>query len=622
MVRNAPMEAGAEVHAKAKPPAYPGMSGAEETIEQGTKALVPVAVYAMLAFVALTVPNLVFSGPSWFQTLHLLKWFVALVPVAVMTAAAGARLGRHGAQKTGFVLDPFGAIWLFLLLFLSLQPLWAPLTSIPTFAREWFYFASLWAVYTVAMHLGGSRLLKPLILAAAVNALINVLFAELQIRGLNGQFAFILPTPGKYIGNTGQQNMLGLWVAMTMLGMVYLLLLEGVRLKDRRSRLFSAFSVFLLTGLSWGLWNTTSRSATLSFCVGWVILSLVFSLQGHGESKRALLKRNAAVLLLLAATLSGSLAFGRGGLFISKSEEMVTRVETVGKRDSIWATSYTMFRMHPFSGVGLGHFKWNYLEAQKEMLKKWPAKEWKFTMWAHNEVLQWFCETGLPGGMVLVLFGVWWLMSFWKVLSRKTRISPEACWACGMLFLLWVNAMWTRPFHRIENVLWMAFAFALANREMIPLRVGWNELRREWIVRLLGVAMTVVAIGGLAFLGSGVYGDRQLRIALETRDADAQLARLQAAESHLMVRDLAERQIAYHFIARSRDTGNVEFLAEGLNRLHAYFRNQAQAREMNQLLSWYKKLDERDLFESVAVYLHPGSGSGSIVPPGEGAVGR
>ncbi|MFP4481398.1 MAG: hypothetical protein ACLFN0_01230, partial [Thermovirgaceae bacterium] len=91
------------------------------------------------------------------------------------------------------------------------------------------------------------------------------------------------------------------------------------------------------------------------------------------------------------------------------------------------------------------------------------------------------------------------------------------------------------------------------------------------------------------------------------------------AERHLMVQDLAQRQIAYHYISRSRATGNVEYLAEGLNRIHKYFRSHPQAREMNQLLAWYKRLEEKELFESVAVYLHPRSGGNSIVSPGQGA---
>ncbi|MFP4482590.1 MAG: O-antigen ligase family protein, partial [Thermovirgaceae bacterium] len=512
----------------------------------GAKELVPFGLYAGLLFIVLTVPNIVFSGTAWFQTLHLLKWFFAFVPLAVLALCAGYRLAKYGAAQTGFALDSFGAIWLFLLLFLTMQPLWAPLTSIPTFVREWFFFASLWVVYVLVRYRGSGKLLEVLILCAAVNALANTVFAELQIRDLNGLFDFILPTPGKYIGNTGQQNMFALWIAMGLLGTVYVALQRGLPAENGEVKVTALLNGFLLAGLSWGLWNATSRSAFLSFIAGWLILTLVYMRQGFGIDKKTFWKRNAAVFLVLLATFFASYAFGRGNIFLAKSGQMLSEPETVGKRDSIWATSYTMFRMHPVSGVGLGHYKWNYLDAQKEMLKRWPRKEWKFTLWAHNEVLQWFCETGVVGGVILILFGIWWLRSFGRVLSGRIRVDPETAWACGILFLLWFNAMWTRPFHRIENVLWMAFAFALANRKMLSTGSEWTELRREWIVKLFGVSMATVALAGLIFLGSGMYGDRQLRVALDTRDAGQQLVLLESAERHLMVQDLAQRQIAYH----------------------------------------------------------------------------
>jgi len=581
----------------------------------GDKELVPFPLYAGMLFVALAVPNIVFSGTAWFQTLHLLKWFFAFVPVGILALCAGYRLAKYGAERTGFALDSFGAIWLFLLLFLTLQPFWAPLTSISTFVREWFFFASLWMVYVLVRYRGIGKLLEVLILGGAINAFVNIVFAELQIRELNALFPFILPTPGKYIGNTGQQNMFGLWIAMGLLGTVYILFQRGLDIKNGQSRAITFANLCLLAGLSWGLWNSTSRSAFLSFVTGWLILTLVYRMQGFGLERKTFWRRNAAVFLILLATFFASYAFGRGNIFIAKSGQMLSEPETVGKRDSIWATSYTMFRMHPLSGVGLGHYKWNYLDSQKEMLKRWPRKEWKFTLWAHNEVLQWFCETGVVGGIILILFGIWWLRSFGRVLSGRIRVEPETAWASGMLFLLWFNAMWTRPFHRIEDVLWMAFAFALANREMLSVGSEWTELRREWIVRLFGLSMTAVALAGLAFFVSGMYGDRQLRSAVETSEAAAQLEHLQRAQRHLMVSDLAERQIAYHFIARARATGRADHLAEGINRLHAYFRTEPQSRELNRLLGWYRRLDEDELFEMVAVYLHPWSSPDSIVSP-------
>jgi len=584
----------------------------------GGKELVPFWLYFSMLFTALTLPNIVFSGTAWFQTLHLLKWFFAFAPVTVLAMCAGCRLAMFGAKQTGFAMDSFGAIWLLLLLFLTLQPFWAPLTSISTFVREWFFFASLWVVYVLVRYRGSGKLLEVLLIGVALNALANTLFAELQIRDLNGLFPFILPTPGKYIGNTGQQNMFALWVAMGLLGTVFIMFQRGFPVKRGRTDVMAILNGIFLTGLGWGLWNATSRSGFLSFVTGWLILALVYRRQGFGLDRKTFRKRNAAVFLVLLATFFASYAFGRGNIFLAKSGQMLSEPETIGNRDSIWATSYTMFRMHPLSGVGLGHYKWNYLEAQKEMLRRWPRKEWKFTLWAHNELLQWFCEAGVVGGMILILFGIWWLRSFWGVLSGRIRVDPETAWACGMLFLLWFDAMWTRPFHRIEDALWMAFAFALANRKMLSTGSEWTELRREWIVRLFGISMATIALAGLVFLGSGMYGDRQLRYAVETTEATSQLEHLERARRHLMVSDIAERQIAYHYIARARATGNAEYLAEGINRLHAYFRTEPQSRELNRLLGWYRRLDAKDLYQSVAAYLHPWASPDSLVFPPSG----
>ena len=106
--------------------------------------IVPDPVATVLILFVLSVPNLVFSGAFWFETLHLMKWAVVFVPAGVLVAVAGARIAFIKDVRNSFVLDPFGAVWLFLVLFLVLQPLWAPVTSMPTFTREWFFFASLW----------------------------------------------------------------------------------------------------------------------------------------------------------------------------------------------------------------------------------------------------------------------------------------------------------------------------------------------------------------------------------------------------------------------------------------------------------------------------------------------
>lgn len=571
---------------------------------EGQKAAVPPLFLLLCLYVSLVIPNLVFSGRYWFQTLHLMKWAVAMAPLALIGINGGFRMFRFRNQITAFRLDPFGAIWLFLLLFLTLQPLWAPLTSTPTFLREWFFFGSLWVVYAFARQGFQGRWLSPFLWGASISASLTVLFAEIQIRSLNGPFPFILPTPGHYIGNTGQQNMLGLWVAMAVLNGTFMHITGAAAVgDDMKARFLRGLNLVLVAVNSWGLWNSTSRSGYLSYFVAAAFLLVALTRLRGWRS----LRRFGVVLLILIATFTATEIQGRGDSLVAKAADMMENVETIGKRDSIWATSWTMFRMHPVTGVGLGHFKWNYLSAQKEMFKKYSGKEWKFTLWAHNEILQWFCETGIIGGLILLGLGGWWLFAFVRALVGKKDLSLAALWGIGMLFLFWFDAVWTRPFHRIENVLWMALAFALANRELLVQESSWTRINRPHIFRALGALVAVCSVVGLLFLADGMMGDRLLAKGVHTRDARTQRSYFENAREHFMVRDLADRQLAYHYLALGKTTKKGEYLQEGLERLAVVFASEPHTREMKTLMQWAGKLGQRELLMEVAGYLKPGS---------------
>ena len=161
-------------------------------------------------FLSFTAPNLIFSGEFFFSTLHLMKWATAMIPLTVVGLWAGFRVLRRGTEATGFRLDGFAVVWLTLLLYMTVQPLWAGVRSVETLYQEWFFFAFLWMVYVLCTLTMDGRVLRALLWGGLANAAVNVVFAELQIRGLNETYPFILPTPGHYIGNTGQQNMFAL----------------------------------------------------------------------------------------------------------------------------------------------------------------------------------------------------------------------------------------------------------------------------------------------------------------------------------------------------------------------------------------------------------------------------
>ena len=116
----------------------------------GKDPLVPQWMLWICFLISFSLPTLVFSGRYWFDTLHIMKWTVTMVPIGVLSLAAGVILASRELEQVDFVLDPFGALWLILVLFVTAQPLFTPMTSYSTFGKEWFYFSCLFAAYMLA----------------------------------------------------------------------------------------------------------------------------------------------------------------------------------------------------------------------------------------------------------------------------------------------------------------------------------------------------------------------------------------------------------------------------------------------------------------------------------------
>jgi O-antigen ligase len=585
--------------------------------------LIPARMLTVLWFISLALPNIVFSGSFWFQTLHLMKWVVAMVPVGIACVVAGYRLLRHGGDRIRVRIDLFGILWFFMLLYMTVQPLWLDLRSPSTFFREWFFFASMWIMYVLSYNsFPGSRF-AAVAFGASLNGAVSTFFAELQIRNLSDPFSFILPTPGNYIANTGQQEMFGLWLAIALLCSLYLYItvIPEMQRKTGTSRPVACYVVLVLILVNaWGLWGTTTRSALGGFFAALVFMWILYTKSGDVSRRR----RFYAGILLVLFAFSCSVAFNssRSGSLRSKVEDILENPTQIGGRDGIWRTSWTMFTMHPVRGVGLGQYKWHYLDAQREAFSRYPEQKFQYTHWAHNEILQWFCEAGFPGGGVLLCLGIWWLFAFFRrafgrpSANRPGSLGDEAIWACACLALIWFNAAFSRPFHRIENSLWTALAFAIANRELLP-GVWCVSGRREddesgvrrssAAVRLAGAAIAAAAVFGFSFLGHGLYGDYLIRRAIQTNDAVEQRALLDAAHRSLMVRDVAEKQLAYHHISLGQAMKSNEALAEGLNRLLRFFEREPQAEDLKILIDWSSKLRQKPILDKLLTYLKPGT---------------
>ena len=596
---------------------FAAITDQKETIAEQKETLLPIYILIPLWLTALALPNLIYSGVYWYETLHLTKWAVCGASVAFAGVMAGYRLLHHGDVKLAFKIDGFAVLWLILLAYLMIQPLWTDIRSISSFIQESFCFAAIVGFYIISLNSFPLKAARPLIWLANINGAINVLFAEIQTRPwlwekynefIGSSFSIILPTPGNYIGNTGQQNMFGLWLAICVMNSIYLYVAYATLPSGKKRSLpVTLLNVFFLFVNCWGLWISTSRSAMLSLAAGLFILIFMFL---RLKSDKAFIKRMLTVVgvFIIAVLVSFALNPERAEVNIGKTIDMIQNAETIGGRSGIWATSWTMFTAHPVKGVGLGQYKWHYLESQRKMFDKYPNADWQYTHWAHNEFLQWFCEAGIAGGAIMVLMLAWWLISAKAAIIKRKETSSEAIWANALIGLLLFNALWTRPFHRIENILWLSFAFALANREMlihIP-KLSFHT-GKKFLSKLIGVSFIAVSIVGIWFLAGGMYGDRQLRLALHTNNAPEQRALLEEAKKHVMVKLEAEKQLAYHYISYGEAAQSEKNLIEGLERLLQYFHKEPHTQELNVLINWAQRLRSTGILQYLAGFLKPGT---------------
>lgn len=598
-------------------PVHPSGGGAEKLPE----GFIPEWLFYPLIAVAFVVPNLVFAPGAFFpQSLHILKWVTAFTPIAILAVAAGISIVAAPSDRPVFRVDPLGWLWLFLLLYITAQPLWVRVTSVPTFIREWLFFATLFITALLCSNLFRRRDMMMLVLfGAGLNAALNILFAELQVRLVRLPF-FILPVPGNYVGNTGQQNMLGIWVAMAVLSglALHVMLLEEKekRPHDRSVPILVGVNLAILSVNSWGVFSTTSRQSLLALFAG----TAVFLLAGARVRGKAFVRLLLPVLLVILLAMGAAFQFntGRTQVFVEKAESLAKGAvgekrelsEADSGRLSIYATALTMLKAHPLGGVGLGHFKWNYLEAQRELFRQHPDSKlkWQYTMWAHSELLHWFCETGIIGGIFLLSILFWCGFQVLKALRARKEVSLEGLWSVGMLALIWTVALWgERPFHRIEDALWVSLAFSFLGREFLPKEFSWAEIRRPWIWKGFGLMIASIAVAGLVLLGKGVVADHALAAALQTQDAQTQKSWIDRASRSLLFRDLADRAYAEHYLAMAVARRDGLALAEGLARLENYFSRQPQTRELNLLIGWYGRLGNREKLEFFTSYLKPGT---------------
>lgn len=136
-------------------------------------------------------------------------------------------------------------------------------------------------------------------------------------------------------------------------------------------------------------------------CMAWVLGSRHGKSESHrarsaGLPRRTRLRRSSlqwalAMLLLLAAVAS----FSGLGAFTARLHRLSAQISTRQRLD-LDRSTLALWRQHPWQGWGLG--TWQPVYYRDAHLKTQAVFEY-----AHNDWLQWLCETGLIGSLIAIL---------------------------------------------------------------------------------------------------------------------------------------------------------------------------------------------------------------------------
>jgi O-antigen ligase len=344
------------------------------------------AVHASsLLFICALLPALLFKGPQ--------IEFFAVTQIVLMIWLGWIFLHSHGSglriPKTSLALC-LTLFWLWLLLSLA----WSLVPNISVINFWWVgSLVLVFWLYTLtpdrdALWSHAATILLVIGVVLALTGIYQVLVLEQQARSVfetrNTQAAFL--------------NLVALPAA------AYFLQTIANQAAPRHYSVILGAALFILF-LS--IFLTASRGASLSLAIG---LGLLVLLTARYVPKRALVMLSG---LLVLAFLTTKIPLGGLGL-----SERLPQLLQDSPRRMIWESSWNLLQASPWQGIGLGLYYLAYPPYRNPL-------DSSGGFFAHNDYLQIWIETGLPGLILLVAVLVAALWLFARA-SRKAKRRGDA----------------------------------------------------------------------------------------------------------------------------------------------------------------------------------------------------
>ena len=240
-------------------------------------------------------------------------------------------------------------------------------------------------------------------------------------------------------------------------------------------------------------------------------------------------------------------------------------------RELNWLVGAEMLGASPVAGVGMGHYKIDYLSAKASILSSTLGDGYQTVVnpaaQAHNEYVQFAAETGIVGILTLLVAIANLIIAVAKRARRltetPTRIAHFALWLGFVSFL--VLCLVSFPAHVAST----ALAFTLICGILLSPVFGDTAIVTIQVTKKIGVLchVTLLAIAVVVIV-LGI-GDLRANWLMERGISLAAGGDLSLAESTLnrsATLDFAPRQVYYHLAVTQIRLGKLEDAQENLER--------------------------------------------------------
>ncbi|GHV44068.1 O-antigen polymerase [Synergistales bacterium] len=554
------------------------------------KRVLSIDISRVIAFVAafsvVSLPVLVFNQYGYPQ-IHLYKWAVAF---AVVAYGAGSYALMLMLKKGEVSFARTDAAWLALILLFASQTAFVSVRNFPEWVRNWYFFASLGGAVFLLRNLPIDAVLPAVLRSVTLTGGASAIIGFIQRANPTAAIPFISDismAQDRFIANTGMDNILGVYLALSVLAGCWLL----IRARRSRSIPTTVFDLALLALNAAGMWMTGSRSALLSCAVG--VFALIIALRPDArQTKRlaAFLTLALAIVICVAYAAPGALKVQRRNMDSALSLENLSPAKE--GRYVIWGISLEVIKAAPVFGVGLGNYKWNYMDAMAAFREKSDIPP-RYTYWAHSEYLQLLAEVGVMGAapFFFLIFYYIWLATR----SLKGEHSQALAWALAAMAVLAVDSCFSRPFHRVDTAFTLSLALALISKFCDkPL-----ELRRRAQIAV-GGAIFLAAFSGVALFAQsfsdqeyiGEYYYIPSYIALAPSSVREQYKHPFILEDAYLQLTAKENYIKA-LMNFGDDDKNNEHYRDAVRVLTEYFMTEPRYYELNMLMTLYQARGEQ-----------------------------